>query len=61
MATRSSCSAASGEPNHAYLTYIPNDAADLLQFRLRFEVVDDVISSFRIGKLPEVEWVGRCE
>ena len=46
--------------NHDYLTYIPSDAADL-DFRLRFETVDDVVTTYRIGKLPEVEWVGRCE
>lgn len=46
--------------NHDYLTYIPSDAADL-DFRLRFETIDDVVTTYRIGKLPEVEWVGRCE
>ncbi len=46
--------------NHDYLTYIPSDAADL-DFRLRFETVDDVVTAYRIGRLPEVEWVGRCE
>jgi len=50
----------SGEANEQYVTYIPFDEADA-DYRLRFETTDDIVTSFRIGRLPEVEWVDRCD
>lgn len=50
----------SGEANHDYLTFIPSDAADL-DYRLRFEAIDGIVTTYRVGQLPEVEWVGRCQ
>ncbi len=49
----------SGEANEDYVTYIPFDESDA-NYRLRFETTDDVVTTFRIGRLPEVEWVDRC-
>jgi hypothetical protein len=50
----------SGEANEQYVTYIPFDEADA-DYRLRFETTDDIVTSYRIGRLPEVEWVDRCD
>lgn len=47
------------EDADSYVTFIPSDEADA-NLRLRFEIVDDVVSAYRIGRLPEVEWVARC-
>ncbi len=48
-----------GEDADEYLTFIPDDESDL-DFRIRFEIEDGVVSTYRVGVVPEVEWVGRC-
>lgn len=48
-----------GNSSDAYVTFIPFDEGDA-DFRLRFETTDDIVTTFRIGRLPEVEWVDRC-
>jgi hypothetical protein len=42
-----------------YLTFIPRDAADR-GYRLVFETDGKVVTSFRVGRLPEVEYVESC-
>jgi hypothetical protein len=42
-----------------YLTFIPNDP-HYSQFRLVFETDGKVVTTYRAGKLPEVEFVERC-
>lgn len=48
-----------GNASDSYVTYIPFDAGDA-DFRIRFETTDDIVTTFRIGQVPEVEWVNRC-
>ncbi|MDH3306851.1 MAG: hypothetical protein OEO77_04975 [Acidimicrobiia bacterium] len=48
-----------GQVAEGYLTYIPDDAVDI-EYRIRFEIVGGVVTTFRIGTVPEVEWVNRC-
>lgn len=48
-----------GNAADSYVTYIPFDAGDA-NFRIRFETTDDIVTTFRIGQVPEVEWVDRC-
>lgn len=42
-----------------YLTFIPKDP-QFSQYRLIFETDGKVVTSYRAGKLPEVEWVEHC-
>ncbi len=42
-----------------YLTFIPKDP-QYLQYRIVFETDGKVVTSYRAGKLPEVEWVEHC-
>lgn len=47
------------DQNGRYLTYIPTEKADQL-YRMVFETDGHRITSFRAGKLPEVQYVERC-
>ena len=42
-----------------YLTFVPKDAADS-NYRMVFETDGKKVTDFRAGKLPEVEFVERC-
>lgn len=42
-----------------YLVFVPKDAADK-DYRLIFETDGKVVTRWRVGKLPEVEWVEGC-
>lgn len=42
-----------------YLTFVPRDADDT-DYRMVFETDGARITTFRAGKLPEVEWVEHC-
>lgn len=42
-----------------YLTFVPKDRKDR-NFRLVFETDGKRVTSFRAGRLPEVEWVEGC-
>jgi hypothetical protein len=42
-----------------YLTFVPRDASDTA-YRLIFETDGQVVTSFRSGRLPEVEWIEGC-
>lgn len=44
---------------HDFVTYVPLDDADA-DYRLRFETFDNVVTSFWVGEIPNVEWVNRC-
>lgn len=46
-------------PNGHYLTFIPKDNADK-NYRLLFETDGTRVTSYRSGKLPEVEFVEGC-
>ena len=46
-------------PKGHYLTYIPEDKEDK-NYRLIFETDGKVVTSYRVGKLPEVSWIERC-
>ena len=47
------------QPNSHYLTFTPNDRSDA-NYRIVFETDGNRVTSFRSGKLPEVEWVEGC-
>src|SRR5215831_5569867 len=42
-----------------YLTFVPNDPR-YSQYRIVFETDGKVVTRYRAGKLPEVEWVEGC-
>jgi len=46
-------------PKGHYLTYIPEDKEDK-NYRLIFETDGKVVTTYRVGKLPEVSWIERC-
>jgi len=46
-------------PKGHYLTFIPQDEKDK-NYRLIFETDGKVVTSYRVGKLPEVEYIERC-
>lgn len=46
-------------PGHDFVTYVPLDDADA-DYRLRFETFDNIVTSFWVGEIPNVEWVNRC-
>ena len=50
-----------GMPPHngKYLTFVPKDAADK-NYRIIFETSSNRVTSFRSGKLPEVEYTEGC-
>lgn len=45
--------------NGHYLTYIPEDKADK-NYRVIFETDGQRVTSYRVGKLPEVAYIERC-
>lgn len=45
--------------NGHYLTFIPKDRSDR-NYRLVFETDGKLVTEFRAGKLPEVEYVEGC-
>ncbi len=47
------------QANGHYLTFVPKDSSDA-NYRLVFETDGNRVTSFRSGKLPEVEWVEGC-
>ena len=48
-----------------YLTFVPRDAADA-DYRLVFETNENAVlgertvTTFRVGRIPEVEWIEGC-
>ena len=42
-----------------YLVFVPQDASDQ-QYRLIFEADGNIVTRWRVGTLPEVEWVEGC-
>jgi Peptidase family M23 len=47
------------DDNGHYLTLVPKDAIDS-KYRLIFETDGKVVTKFRAGRIPEVEWVEGC-
>ena len=45
--------------NGKYLTFVPKDAADK-NYRIIFETSKNLVTRFRAGKLPEVDYIEGC-